>query len=254
MSLSPDRIGNFTSSEIYNLTTVDPSGKNFGKPALTYIEECNIERRLGRPIERDTTARALSWGKLNERRVHDLLGLDYRLCSSETLVHPDIDFWVGSPDFIHYCEEGNTVSETKCPITMKSFCRLVDAMHNGGIDSVREVVNGSKNVGEQYFWQIVSNAELTQCAHGELIVYCPYQSELEAIRDMAMHWDGPDQKDYQWIAYASDDELPYLVEGGYYKNINKLRFPILPAYRQHLKGLVLKAGELLVPRQQLVTC
>lgn len=33
------RIGRFTSSQIWKLTTKDRTGKSFGAPALTYIEE-----------------------------------------------------------------------------------------------------------------------------------------------------------------------------------------------------------------------
>lgn len=249
MSLSPDRIGNFTSSEIVALTTRDRSGKGFGKPALTYIEECNMERRLGRPIERDTTARALSWGKLNERRVHALLGLDYRLCSTETIRHPEIDYWCGSPDFERFASV-KYVCDAKCPQTLKSFCTLIDGWKTDGITGIRTFHRD----GEKYYWQIVSNAILTGSDHGELIVYCPYLDEIDAIRDMAANYDGPDQHQFKWIAFAQDDELPYLLRGGYYKNLNVFQFPIPQPDKDFLKECVLKAGEKLVPRQPLVLC
>lgn len=242
------RIGNFTSSEIVALTTKDRTGKGFGKPALTYIEEKNIERRLGRSIDSEAVARALSWGKLNERRVHDLLGIDYKLCSTETIDHPSIPFWKGSPDFIRYFEDpaDNTVVDAKCPLTLKAFCHIVDAWQANGLEGFWEVVSGSNKVGEQYYWQLVSNAILTGCDYAELIVYVPYQSELDAIRDMAMQWDEPDQHNYKWIAYAADDEMPYLIEGGYYKNINKFRFRVPDEDKALLTDLVLQAGELLI--------
>lgn len=249
MSLSPDRIGNFTSSEIYNLTTVDRSGKNFGKPALTYIEEKNIERRLGRRLDNEVSARATSWGKLLEHRVHDLLGIEYRLCSSETIQHPEIDYWCGSPDFERFASV-KYVCDAKCPQTLKSFCTLIDAWGTDGITGIRTFHRD----GEKYYWQIVSNAILTGSDHGELIVYCPYKDELDAIRDMAANYDGPDQHQFKWIAFAQDDELPYLLRGGYYKNLNTLQFLVLQSDKDFLTECVLKAGELLVPRQPLVTC
>lgn len=46
-----ERIGRFTSSNIWKLTTLDRSGKSFGAPALTYIEEKRAERSLGRSID-----------------------------------------------------------------------------------------------------------------------------------------------------------------------------------------------------------
>lgn len=246
------RNGNFTSSKIAALTALDRSGKSWGQTALTYIEEKNMERRLGRSLESDVNARAFSWGHLNERRVHELLGLDYQLCSATTLRHPSIDYWAGSPDFIKYYIDPahNTVCDSKCPITLKSFCRLVDAMQIG-VDALRAVVSNYKKVGEEYYYQLDSNAIITGCNYAELIVYCPYKSELDAIRDLAMNWDGPDQHQYKWIAYAQDDELPYLIDGGHYKNLNTLRFAIPQAEKDYLTDLVLKAGELLIPRQKV---
>lgn len=247
------RNGNFTSSEIFALTTNDRSGKGFGKPALTYIQEKQMERRLGRSLTGETSARPTSWGKLNEKRVHNLLGLDYRLCSTETLGHPTISFWKGSPDFIRHFEDPseNTVVDAKCPLTLKSFCYLVDAWQSNGLKGLREVINGSQKVGEQYYWQLVSNAILTGCKYAELIVYAPYKSELEAIRDMAINWTGEDEHLYKWIAFALDEELPYLIEGGHYKNLNRMRFEVPDADKAYLTECVLKAGvllgELLVP-------
>lgn len=241
------RNGNFTSSEIFALTTVDRSGKGFGKPALTYIHEKQMERRLGRALTSETIARPLSWGKLNEKRVHDLLGLDYRLCSTETLGHPTISFWKGSPDFIRHFEDPseNTVVDAKCPLTLKSFCSLVDAWQSSGLEGLREVVSGSQKVGEQYYWQLVSNAILTGCKYAELIVYVPYRSELDEIRDLAMNWTGENEHHYKWIAFAMDDEMPYLIEGGYYKNMYRMRFEVSDADKDYLTECVLKAGVLL---------
>ena len=253
------RVGNFTSSEIVALTTKDRSGKGFGKPAITYILETNMERRLGRSITDEVSARPLSWGKLNEKRVHDLLGIDYKLCSTETLSHPEIAYWKGSPDFIRYIadEEGfiqpseQTVVDAKCPLTLKAFCQLVDGWNESGIDGIRAI---PRDVGEKYYFQLVSNAILTGCRYAELIVYCPYLRELDAIREMAMQWDGPDQHQYKWIAYAQDEELPHLIEGGYYKNLNIFRFEVPFLDKQLLRDCVLEAGQHLVeiPKLELV--
>ena len=58
------RIGRFTSSKIAALISVGKDKVSFGKPALTYIEEKNFERKLGRSLTSETTARATSRGKL----------------------------------------------------------------------------------------------------------------------------------------------------------------------------------------------
>lgn len=55
------RHGNFTSSEIVALTTKGKAKDSFGKPALTYIEEKNMERRLGRSITTESNAKPLVW-------------------------------------------------------------------------------------------------------------------------------------------------------------------------------------------------
>lgn len=248
--MNPLRNGNFTSSEIFALTKKDRSGKSFGAPALTYIQETNMERRLCRAITDEVSARPLSWGKLNERRVHDVIGTDYQLCSTETLSHPEIEYWKGSPDFIRYFEDTfhNTVVDAKCPLTLKAFCQLVDGWEKDGIDGIRAI---PRDVGEKYYWQLVSNAILTGCNYAELIVYVPYKSELDAIRDMAMNWTGDNEHHYKWIAYALDDELPYLIEGGHYKNLNRFRFEVPFMDKQLLKELVLEAGEYLIDRRVL---
>ena len=46
-----ERIGRFTSSNIWKLTTSDRSGKNFGASGLTYIKEKSAERYLGRSVD-----------------------------------------------------------------------------------------------------------------------------------------------------------------------------------------------------------
>jgi hypothetical protein len=125
MIRNESRIGNFTSSEIAALTTLAKDGKSFGKPALTYIEEKNMERRLGRSLDEEKSARALTWGKLLETRVFDLLGLEYVPLWKDTIVHPAIPFWAGSPD----AEKPDTICDTKCPMTLKSFCQLVDPLY-----------------------------------------------------------------------------------------------------------------------------
>lgn len=235
------RIGNFTSSEIAALmvmgkremteeelknrpkkgagskTTQVIDINSLGDAALTYIEECNMERRLGRSLTDECNARPLAWGKLVERRVHNLLGLDYKLCSQETIQHPTISCWAGSPDFIRYYNEGDAVGDAKCPITLKSFCQLVDAWNKGGIKQVRK----DHKDGEKYYWQLVSNACILGVPYGELIVYAPYKNELEEIKKLA---EGDSR--YYWIWSASDDELPYLHEGGHYKNLNVMGFLI----------------------------
>lgn len=240
------RNGNFTSSEIVALTSnptakAKKEGAIFGKAALTYIEECNFERKLGRSITDKASAKPLTWGKLIEKRVDKLLGDDYIMSCEETIVHPNIPFWCGSKDAIKH-DEGKTVTDTKCPITLKSFCQLVDPLYDGltGIEAMNKVRETHKD-GEKFYWQLVSNSILDNTKYAELIVYMPYFSELPAIKDMA---DG--QPDCYWITMGLDDELPYLLDGGYYKNLNIIRFEVPQEDKEFLTNRVLEAGKMLI--------
>lgn len=234
------RIGRFTSSNIAALMSVAKDKIGFGKPALTYIAEKNMERRLGRSLSIESNAHALTWGRLVEKRAFDILGTEYKLCSADTLVHEDnsvAPFWAGSPDLVKY-DEGGTVVDIKCPITLKSFCQFADCKT---IEQIRE----EHPDGEDYYWQLVSNAILTKSKYAELIVYCPYKSELQEIRDMAANYDG-DQTKMFWIDRSADEDLPYLLDGGYYKNINTFRFEVPYQDILLLTEKVLAAGKLLV--------
>lgn len=239
------RNGNFTSSEIVALTKTAKDGKSFGAPALTYIEETNMERRLGRSLTDEVSARPLTWGKLLELKVFDLLGLEYVLSSTETDVHPTIPYWAGSKDGIKF-DQGRTVTDIKAPMTLKSFCQLVDPLYNGltGMEAMNAVRDNHKD-GDKYYFQLVSNAIINDCLFAELIVYMPFQSELEDIKLRAQQVDADKLSKHYWIAMAGDDELPYIMEGGYYKNVNIIRFEVPQADRDLLTSKVLKAGEML---------
>jgi hypothetical protein len=262
------RGGNFTSSKIVALLSMgsremteeeladykkaNPKGRKKtieswpGKAALTYIDEKKMERRLGRSLSTETNARATSWGSLVETRVFDLLGLEYTLTSKQTLLHPHYPFWAGSPD----AEKKNTVPDFKCPLTLKSFCQLVDPLYRGlsGIDAINAVREEHED-GDTYYWQIVSNACIKGYDFGELIVYMPYLAELLEIKEMA---DRDQTGKYKWISYAEFDELPYLLPNGYYKNLNVIRFEIPKADKELLTMRVEQAGKLLMPEESAV--
>src|SRR3954467_9148443 len=105
------RIGNFTSSNNFKLLTLAKNGISWGKPALTYIEEKNLERKMGVSLETETYTQDMAWGTFLEQRVHNMLGLEYKLSSSETDRHPTIEFWCGSKDLI---VAGEKISDIKC--------------------------------------------------------------------------------------------------------------------------------------------
>lgn len=228
------RIGSFTSSEIHRLMSNGKAKDSFGKPFYTYIEEKNMERRLGRSLTTEVSSRPTSWGNLVELQAFNLLGIDYKISSTETIQHQSIKHWAGSPDCEKF-DEGKTVVDLKCPMTLKSFCQLVDCKTT---DELRE----NHSDGEKYFWQLVSNAILTGSKYAELIVYVPYQRELDAIRDLANNWEGNPNK-IAWVNWAEDSDLPYLIEGRHYKNLNILRFEVLEADKKALTDRIKEAGK-----------
>lgn len=254
-----ERVGNFTSSKIVSLTSIgsrpmtpeelaehkrlNPKSQKknisdgFGATALTYISEVNMERRLGRSLTNESKAHPLVWGKLLEGIVASYLPFDYELCSDVTIVHPDIPHWSGSPDGV----SPNTVNDIKCPLTLKSFCNLVDPIYQGftGMDAMNAIRENHPD-GEKYFWQLVSNSILVGMEYAELIVFVPYEAQLAEVKLLA-----EDQAGTYWITNADEMELPYLIEGGYYQNMNKIRFKVDQSDKDLLTNCVIEAGKLL---------
>lgn len=227
------RVGNFSSSNIWKLMTTDKSGKNFGKPALTYIEEKKMEIRLGRQLQNEVNSHETSWGNLVEQRAFDLLPLGYRLESKVRLVHPTIERWTGAPDLAN----DTTTGDVKCPFTLKSFCTMVDLFND---------LEKFKEEKPEYYWQLVSNSILANKDCAELVVYVPYKSELQEIRELANNFDG-DQNKIAWVNWANDNDLPYLIEDGHYKNLNTLTFKVDEYDKVALTQAVEMAIKLLLP-------
>ncbi len=267
--MHPIRNGNINISEIVALTSRGKremtaeelaarpkSGKGskttqiefgLGEAALTFISECNMERRLGRALEDESGARPLTWGKLLEKRAFTILPLAYTFSSTETDVHQEIDYWVGSKDGSK--DEKETVIDIKCPMTLKSFCNLVDPIYEGleGIECMSEIRKRHKD-GDKYYYQLVSNAIINGSKFAELIIYVPYLSELDEIRDMCNSVSDENSFKVFWINNAQDSELPHLIDGGYYKNINIVRFEVPQSDKYFLTECVIEAGKLLQKR------
>lgn len=220
-----NRVGNFTSSQVYRLMGAP-------KPCATYIAECNLERKLSRSLGTEVFSKPTAWGKHCEKRVFDLLDIDYTLCSQETILHPEISFWAGSPDGVRK----DAVIDIKCPYTLKSFCELVE------IKSAEDL----KADYPDYYWQLVSNAILTGKTIAELIVYAPYESELNTLRKMCEDVSPDELRNVYWINNSLDEELPFLIDGGTYKNVNVLRFDISTDDIEKLTETIKEKGKLLI--------
>lgn len=232
--LSNERIGKFTSSQVYRLMPKLRSGEPAAS-VKTYIEEVAIEARLGRILNSAASGRPCQWGHALEPRVAQMVEFEYEYCSDKTIVHPEYSCWAGTPDLIGK----DKVADIKCPYTMKSFVQLTDIVLAGDKEALKKDF-------PEYFWQLVSNAILTNKQEAELIVYCPLKSELESIRDeLSERDDTDDQTELQWIFFAKDEALPYVIDGGYYKNLNRFPFSVDDADCAQLVNAILMGSSAL---------
>lgn len=253
-----NRIGNFTSSEIVALTTSPKTKKDkengvvFGVKGYTYIQECKYERNLGRSVTTEINAKPLTWGKVLEKRVFQLLPFNYTICSAETTVHETIKCWAGSSDGVslYINLESESITECKCPYTLKSFCDLVQPIYDGhdGIEAIN-IIRKTHKDGEKYYWQMVSNAIINKTKTAELIVYMPYKAEIDEIKKEV---DG-DPNCY-YITNALEEELPYLPDNGYYKNMNKIMFDVPQEDIDFLTTRVLEAEKILLQNNNREIC
>jgi len=230
------RAANFTSSQVYKLMTSDKSGKKFGKPFITYVEEKRLELRLGRQLQKEVSPRSASWGTFVQHRVtNTLLDTGCKPTKDVRRVHPTIKRWTGAEDYLRE----DAVGEIKC-FELKKFCQVHDA-------ATAATTFGSNNPSimcedcPEIWWQLVSNAILNGMDKVELTLYVPYQEELEAIREEA---ELADHK-FQWIKYAHDDELPYLIKGNHYPNLSSFTFEITETDKVALTHRVLMAVKML---------
>lgn len=238
---NPERIGCFTSSEIWKLV----EGKEtFTKGGLTYIEQKQREKKLFRSIKNEVSSRELEWGKYLEKRAFKKLDFSYRLLSDITVRHPKIPNWSGSTDGIKYAEDGSKekVFNIKCPFTLESFCDLVD--WGSGIEAMYKIMERHTS-GKHYYWQLVSDAILNDCKIGELIVYVPKQVELIDIRMGVKYEDETVSKRLEWLTYSEDEQLPYLHQLSKYESLNIIEFEIPEKDINHLTNRVLLANKYL---------
>jgi hypothetical protein len=237
-----ERECNFTSSKIFHLTKPGKGENGFCATALSYIEEKNLERKLGRSIDTGAYSRDMAWGVFLEKRVFDKLEYGYELVSNKTVMHPSIKYWSGSTDLIFPLKK---IGEIKC-YQPKNFAKYTDVLLQKDIELL-------KTEFPQEYWQMVSNSIINKVPNAEAISYMPYQSELPEIREMAEYLDSPDQWKYRFIAESEDSSLAYLPDNGYYKNLNRFEFEVPQEDKDFLTERVLLAGSMLINPVMLAT-
>lgn len=189
-----------------------------GAPGRTYIKQVYFEQLLGRAINAERDSRPTTWGTFAEKRAFELLPISYKLVNDQRWRHPSLP-WSGSPDLMHGLRANGDV---KSPYSLQVFCEKLEALKS---------LDTYKAEYPEDYWQHVSNAVLLDVNgfsidYCEPVIYCPFKSELDEIRTMANQYSGDDQYRFKWIGFALDEELPYILDGGNFTNLNIFRFEI----------------------------
>lgn len=228
------RTGTFSSSQIGNLMSKGRGNfsiENTGAPFQTYIREKLFEKRLGRQLTNEHSAKPTTWGTLVEEQAFNKMDLKYSLVSKERFFKEGLEeYWSGMPDIL--TEE--LVGDIKSPYTMKSFCELIESMKD---------VEVFKKTHSLYYWQLVSNAILCNRDEAMLIVYCPYKDDLEEVRDLARSKGEDLDSRFAFINWASDEELPHIIKGNFYNDLNTMTFKVSEEDKKLLTSRVEMAVE-----------
>lgn len=256
-----ERIGNFTSSEIHNLCAGDDV-LNPNKPFYTYIEDKIIERKIHRSISTGASNRSMVWGNLLENFVFQNLGVEkpnvlrdirvdkkgdeYEMLHKQTFIHPNpkYPFWVGSVDFLVKYKK---VSELKCyqlKNHAKYYLALLKAKETGDLSDLK------KGFAQEY-WQMVSNARIHQTPKMEAILYAPYESEIEIVRELVndpeyLSKAGLCYNDCSFVEYSENINLPVLPDDSEIPNLSLFEFDVPETDIIFLQTRIGMAGKLLI--------
>jgi YqaJ-like viral recombinase domain len=236
--LSALRNGNFTSSNNFKLCASLKSGEP-SEAFYTYVKEKMFERNLGRSLEMGAHSNSMTWGAFLEPRVFENLSSDYQIIHKETFVHKDHPFLVGTPDFYI---EGVKVSELKC-FEPKNFASYVSALLTKDTEKI-------KKEHPKEYWQIISNATILDVKIGEALVYMPYESEMDEIRELAndpTYYEplGLQAWQVRFIQEKSNKELAVLPNNSKFLNLNVFEFEIPIDDKYFLIDRAVKANNLI---------
>lgn len=233
------RNGKFTSSQLYRICGSIKSGAPTAA-FNTYVEEVYSERLLGRSSEVEIKAQPMKWGSLMEIVLFNLLGLGYKMTHKQTIVHPVMNFFSGTPDLI---AETIKIGEIKSYYP-KNFALLSMCLLGKNISDLK------KKFPKEY-WQCVGNAILCDVEVAELICYMPYKSELQSIIEKVIEEDflyenGLDPQDYYFLSRNDIESLPYLPDDSKMSNVNSFEFKIPDKDIEHvIKRLKMAEDEVL---------
>lgn len=227
------RNGNFTSSQAYRIIAG-------GKVMHTYIDERNMEREIGRSLSIDGGSHATSWGDFMEivvfkKLVYELMEMDYQLVSDQTTQSETMPFWVGSPDLEIPLK---LISEVK-GYQPKNWYSFTKALMTCDPEYI-------KATHPQEYWQALSNGMIKKTPEVEMISYMPYLSDLPGIMDIVDNYDGEDQWKYKFISDGTEETLPWIPDGGKFKDLTRFKFEPPVNDRIQLVTAMMEAGKHLI--------
>jgi hypothetical protein len=215
------RIGRVSSSQAYRL---------LGTPALrkTYIKELMFERKMKRKLSLGKSTNSTNWGLFLEQFVHEKLSLDYITQAQTTISHPECEWWVGSPDTMNPIEK--IVADIKC-FEPLNFCNYLECLEQNSTEVFK------KEYPKEY-WQLISNADILGFDKIQVILYMPYEKDLEKIRNMAAAYDEYDAYKYRFIYELPTSQLACLPDDSEYKDLNIFTFEVPTTDRDNLRSAI----------------
>lgn len=204
MEILTERRGHFTSSQIYRLAAMGRAADSIGASFGTYVKEKKREIAIGRYINNEASAKPTDWGNMCELLVHDLIGIEYSLVNKTRYTHLNLP-WSGMPDEIVGKKK---VADIKCPWTLISFMDAYETRND------REAFKKAK---KEWYWQLISNACLTNIDECELILFIPKLKRIESIKKESEH-------NGYYFHKMADESLPWTSDKSSVPEITYIRF------------------------------
>lgn len=206
-----DRIAHYTSSQMFRL---------MGTPSVqkTYIEEVKFEKQLGVSCKEEASSKSLNWGTIMQYYVAENympIGFDWH---DKTEVHNDLIKWSGTPDIIS--EDGT--GDIKC-FYRKKFAQVANCI----LECLTKGVEVLKKNEPEIYWQITSNSAIMGKSKCMLVLFLPYESELEDVREYACNSQLPEEWKYRFIYESSKSELPHQSDNSIFPNVIQYEWDIV---------------------------
>ena len=168
------RLGKFNASRISELM-VSGRKKDFGKTALSYINEVAAERNLDPSIVEDedkfwtyrelveVSNKYMAWGSRNEPDARDFYEDRHGVTVEQvgSVDHPDIPNFACSPDGL--VVESNSGIEIKCPLP-KTYWEWRSSIHDA---------ESLKAVKPEYYWQVMAQIDICGLDYVDFVAFCP---------------------------------------------------------------------------------